>query len=88
MPYLSGERKNDCEFFRVKDANLKKSLIKLTHCRPDANSFTFWRSVSDNNFWGLTMKSVTWPPYGQQGTPVDNWKLTLFNNKVKLTFNY
>lgn len=69
--------KPDCAFLPINDYNLKKELTALTHCQPDANSFTVWRSANDPNAWGFTIKSQTYKGKGQK--PEINWKLTVYH---------
>lgn len=70
-------KQTEMNFYPVYDINLQRELITLSNCPDDANSFTFWASTTESDYWGLTIKSQVYK--GQ--TPDVAWKLTLVHWK-------
>ena len=85
--YEKTKKTKDCGFINVTDPNLRKTITDISKCPGDATNFTFWFQKSDNNHWGLTIKSIPKKTdndyekmHGMLFHSQHTWKITWYND--------
>ena len=81
------KKTKECGFINVTDPNLRKTIIEISKCPNDATNFTFWYNKTENNSWGLTIKSLSKnqvteyeKAHGMVFSSQHTWKITWYND--------